>query len=403
MILELPEDAMSIIMTFQAHKDRISLATTCSDLLKAVEAFSERTVENIGANADESFETRIADQSSIVTDMPKPVHLPHRYLLWSALRTHLYTLGDSRRTHVCLGLHTLPAGLISSGGDNMIHLWDLSTKQSVEIFDGSSLVEEHGELLVCGEQVISSFGADIRVFSQGGDPIYTVDAPEGFDYIHSMALSQQKVFFTYVYDEDSIWELDLVTRRVRKRVTWEGGDMADAFDFMVCDNMLIVLYAYVYDDHGERANHRDGIYVFDLDDFSQKHVFHGDYHSIAKAGDASSTVVAARDCHIDVFTLKDGCLLRHLTFSRSAISVQRHYIDILLVYQSRAYVQNGERANKRIQVYNILSGELVRTFDSSAAVIAASTNGRELFFGYNTYTNGGDRGPTIRAFRLQTY
>lgn len=73
MLLTLPEDVLRIIMSFQAHKDRISMATTCSDLLKAVESFSERALVKIRQNdADDTFMAQISDQSSIVKEMQKP-------------------------------------------------------------------------------------------------------------------------------------------------------------------------------------------------------------------------------------------------------------------------------------------------------------------------------------------
>ena len=79
------------------EKDLFSLSTVCSSLLKAVEAFSNVALEEIKTKhkVDDTWEARIRDQSSIETDMERPLELPTRYLLWKARRTHLYTFGKS--------------------------------------------------------------------------------------------------------------------------------------------------------------------------------------------------------------------------------------------------------------------------------------------------------------------
>jgi len=403
MILELPGEVMTLIVSFQAHKDQISVATTCSDLLKAVEAFSERALEEMSRAADDTWEARIAEQSSIITEMPKPLELPHRYLIWKALRTHLYTLGGSGD---CTGLHALPHEnrLVSSGGDCIGCLWDLSTKQSVTIFDRSGLMTEHDECFVCGDHVVASFEGDIYVYSLNGDLIYLVEAPWECEYLQSLAVGQEKVFFKYITcGEDSISQLDLVTGNLRRSViTCELGEFSKKFDMFVCGDVLVVLRDCIvnFENDDESTEHLSGIYVFDLSDFSQKHFFHGEYHSMAKAFDDPTTIVAATRRTIDVLALEDGHLSRRLSIPRSQSSTCWYGSnDILLVYNSLAFVHKGRRDNT-IKVYNIKDGELVHTYNLSACAVRAATDGRELFFGFNSLAEGGDNGPFIRAFRL---
>jgi len=185
-------------------------------------------------------------------------------------------------------------------------------------------------------------------------------------------------------------------------VFWNEGEHAAKLDLLVCDNVLLVLRAEVFGKYYSPTGHRDGIYVFDLEDFTQKHFLEGDYHSIAKASDGSGTVLAARGRYIDVLVLEDGRLSRTSYFHRQHRPIERNRArDILLLFQSLAYVHHGR--NNTIEVYNILTGELVRAFDPSAAVTWASTNGRELFLGVSAERHGGDYGPTIRAFLLRPY
>jgi len=138
----------------------------------------------------------------------------------------------------------------------------------------------------------------------------------------------------------------------------------------------------------------EGLYVFDLRDFSLTQFFPGGYRSLVKASDDENTFVAFHDCgHIDVLSLKEGELSRKFSFPLvSTHSVSR----ILLVYQSHAYVllYEGERLRRNargIDVYNILNGDRVRAgMLGSTWVSGASTNGQELFFGTGTEDEGGD-------------
>lgn len=103
---------------------------------------------------------------------------------------------------------------------------------------------------------------------------------------------------------------------------------------------------------------------------------------MAKAVDDPGTAVAAIGNSIEVLKLKNGHLSRHYIFSRphSRIACRPH--DILLVHEWFFYVQNGDRYSNMIEVYNTLNGELVQTIYLSAHAIGASTNGREILFGF---------------------
>lgn len=74
-LLEIPEEVLMQILSLQAHKDRLSVAITCSDILKKVEVFCQRTLGELKKRADETWEARI--QTSIQTAIP-PELLPRR-------------------------------------------------------------------------------------------------------------------------------------------------------------------------------------------------------------------------------------------------------------------------------------------------------------------------------------
>jgi hypothetical protein len=85
MISELPRASRSYLfsqtLSFQAHKDRLSLATatTSKDSLKKVETFCECNWSEIGASADHAYQEANGASASLRLE---------------AHQTHLYTLGE---------------------------------------------------------------------------------------------------------------------------------------------------------------------------------------------------------------------------------------------------------------------------------------------------------------------
>jgi len=118
------------------------------------------------------------------------------------------------------------------------------------------------------------------------------------------------------------------------------------------------------------------------------------YTMSSVASDDPRTVVAARGRAIDVLSLEDGRLSSRFSFPRLHSRIDRFVNDIVHVSKSLAYVRG--RYSRQIEVYNILNGDLTRKFDPKARVIRSSTNGIELFFGFNAGRNGAG----IRVYRL---
>ena len=120
MLEELPEEVFMQVLSDLLREDRLSVAITCKDLLKKVEVFCQRKWKEIGANADETWETRLRDTSLINANVP-PELLPHRYLLSKAYQTPLFTLGDPGEDFRSIkvskdGNHLMRASFSESGG-----------------------------------------------------------------------------------------------------------------------------------------------------------------------------------------------------------------------------------------------------------------------------------------------
>lgn len=405
MFSELPEEVLCHIMSFQAHKDRFPLAAVCSYLRNGVEAFSKRKLEEIKAKADATWEERVHDYTFIETDRTEPVELPHRYLLSKSYQTYLYTLGDPGEQFFTKGVHVLPGGerlvtRVTDGSNWFCDTWDLPTRRCIKRFHIASgpAARVHG-ILQCGDKIVSAVDESVLVCNDDREIVHQVNAPHPPRTFKLHAVYRQKVLFTYVGDNNSISCLDLATGSIHSGViTWEERLSVRSFGLLVSGDMLLVHCQSDAEDRDNKSRNVDGIYVFDLQDYSQKHFFPGGYHSLAVASDEPIIIAAARNYCIDIFELRDEKVSRTKTFNRSEGNVLMASNDILLLTRSRVYV----RGKWKVQVYSILNGELLHTFDLPASVTQASTNGRELFFGLGHSKYWKDR-PCVQAHTFQEY
>lgn len=70
--------------------------------------------------------------------------------------------------------------------------------------------------------------------------------------------------------------------------------------------------------------------------------------------------------------------------------------------KSQVFVQGVVPSGTRVWAYSALNGDLLPTFDLPARISGASTNGRELFLGFGTDSDG-DGVPSVRAYHCDGY
>ena len=405
MLEELPEEVFMQVLSDLLREDRLSVSITCKDLLKKVEVFCQRKWKEIGANADETWETRLRDTSLINANVP-PELLPHRHLLSKAYQTPLFTfLGDPGEFFASIavskdGNHLMRASFSESGG--LFEVFDLTLRKCIQKNSFTSNQDIRWiSLLDCGRYAVVSDVENLCVYTIQGELLHTVSPQNGLGgRVRAIASSTNKLFLNYYEDGDAIACLDLVTGAVENRViSWARGRHAERFQMQVLGTMLILIRASIVGGHGRLAHdHEEGMFIFDLKDFSQKCCLRGKYDYFYVDCEHSNIVVVKPGKITDVFHLsRDGHL--NQTGSFNLFSGR----DILMVSQSRIYTCNVERSrgadSSKIEVFNTRNGKLLHAIKLSGFALCAITNGRELYIHFHL-ARGDGRPPIIRAYPL---
>ena len=137
-----------------------------------------------------------------------------------------------------------------------------------------------------------------------------------------------------------------MTGAVENRViSWARGRHAQRFQMKVLGTMLIVIRASIVGGHGRLAHdHEEGMFIFDLKDFSQKYCLRGKYDYFYVDCEHSNIVVVKPGNITDVFHLsRDG----HLNQTGSFNSILGGRKVILLVSQSRIYTRKERTFKNR--------------------------------------------------------
>lgn len=420
MFAELPGDIISLILLYIVHKDRLSVATTGQDSLKRVESFSEQKWHELLPKADTTWEARIRDESQIETENPMPLVLPHRYLLWKAHRTHMYSLdapGEDDQAEKMLSLDILPDGSLmacqsSEGSFDVSQIWNLSKRQllaSAQLEKGDEEVTFHVQ--VCEEFIIVEYYRCFRVFTLDGKLLHHVATSGESHVIQTTAAGQKGVYFVTSHEGGvfgDISRLDLAEGTVTHySVTNQGRSMN--YSLIVLGNALIFRCCNVPESRNDPI--ANGIYVYDIDEAyspQQKQYLCGEYDSLTQASDAPSIIVAAGRSHIDVFKLENGKLICTTTL---AIPLNLMSLAVLHVTKSQLVLGSNytnddldTSIERDIRVYSLLNGELLRALGLQGRSVGrvVTTNGCTLFIGYNSI--GSNRDDTsVKAYCLDGY
>ena len=390
----LPSTVIQLVVNFQSHRDRLSLAAASTGLRNEVEVYSESALARIieKHNVDETFDDRIRDQSSIVTTPSKPLKLPFRYLLWAGMRTHLYKLGERPSTN-----HVLftPARMSPDGdrialvedastGRNPLNLqiWDLATKQVVQNIEHAFGEREYAtDLYFCGELIVTWSRDSLRVWDDTGHLTHRYRNEEIF---LTTQHGEEIIFSTCneEFDSMALHSFNVRSGTVRMNmvtdVTETGGvgipDLTSITGRMlVCDKWLFV---GLFMEHRGMPGSKSGIYVFDLDGFSKGQFFAGSYSRFTQSPQHAEEIFAHashRD-YIDVLNATNGHISRRFSFPVPAHSL------VLAASHSYLYVRGPHGC---VLVYNTENGDCERSLDcprASGARGSISKARGEVFF-----------------------
>ena len=418
----LPSNAIQHGLSFQAHWDHLSLAATCKGMLNEVEIYSKSALVKFKKKhrVDETFDTRIRDQSNIVTTRSKPVELPFRYLLWVCKKTHLYKLGEpsQRDFPKCCSLALSPSGdriLIAEDGRRridasrgIISVVDLSSKQRIQTIEhGLDRIDDMGCVFYFGDLIVSCSKRVIRVWNSETGELKFEHYPDSGNIVAD-AWKPQNQGLLYMSGIDDVHWLniqtgDLVTHSLPAAIRRKFV-LVDHFDILVCNDKWLILNIFGFT-HDE--DFVSDIFLIDLSDHSLKQVIEGQlYSQLVQSSDCSMTIYGfhADDSLVDVFEVVDGCLSRRFSFQ---VSVE--IFRISTVSKSHFVARYLGRDDHQLGIFNAQTGELERKLDlpiaSATRVTSVSTTRQELFVGLETWRyvsgdNYGPAGPTVVAYTI---
>jgi hypothetical protein len=124
-------------------------------------------------------------------------------------------------------------------------------------------------LLDCGRNVLVSDWQSLGMRTIQGELLHTPSPQRGH---RGLASSANKFFLRWDDDDrDSITNLDLVTGAVENRVvSLASGAWTRYLLMKMFGNLLVVLRAHIVDKDGRLIRHHEqGLYAFDLNDFSK--------------------------------------------------------------------------------------------------------------------------------------
>ena len=234
-----------------------------NNLLIKEEAFCQRKWKAIGASADETWEARLYDTTSLIENVP-PELLPHHYLLsntyiiWVNPKKGRYTMKLSKHGN------QLVSASSSEHSDSNMHfqeVWDLTLRKCIQKGSFESNREILGSstwgLLDCGRYVLVSDWQSLRMCTIQGELLHTLSPQRG--HRGRASISANKLFLPCDDDDrDSIANLDLVTGAVENRVvSWASGAWARHLLMKMFGNLLVVLRAHIVEKDGRLIRHHE--------------------------------------------------------------------------------------------------------------------------------------------------
>jgi hypothetical protein len=167
----------------------------------------------------------------------------------------------------------------------------------------------------------------------------------------------------------------------------------------LCGDLLLAAVPHdardyeAYENEERKSARKAGLYIFDHSSLELVKHIAGKYRCINSA--ANGDVVAERaDGRFDVFRLDDHRLVFRTYFQRRLSQSNQDYCSILLVHNSRAYINPDQRWNREgsapcTEVHNILTGDLERalwypprSLDGGRFASCLVAGKKELFCGF---------------------
>jgi len=390
----LPMEAIEHSVLFLDNVDQVKMTLMSKRTLEAVERLCEKALKRIIQKqhaVDRTFQARIRDQERIETTRVKPVHLPWRYLLWAALRTHLYKISSGDHGDMIAGVGK-PAlspsedklGSVSGHGGRSMRLFNLSTKE--HLFTLGQDTYNRALWLDDNQLLTHSLGGEICIWHETEDGSWNVTDvvgagrgwPTGLVIHNNEILFGQKgaAFRSSLFHLRS---LDLGDRSVTTKFTVDirqqgFGNFIDGHIFVHDDKWLVVSFYLLFPINEEQGD-RSLIYVYNVDTNEMIRVLNIPWRHVIQASNCSHTFFKFGENQLEVCNLgEDGSLSETSSFAARGV-------ELMAATRSHVVLAKAFDGNEsEVFIYSVQKGELERVLhlEEGAAGAVISETRKEL-------------------------
>lgn len=345
-------------------------------------------------------------------DAPAP-SFSKRHMLKFAMRTHLYSLGGREISVKIRHLKCLPDGntLLSGGADNVIRVWNLSSKQCVCSFRVPDNALVIGLDYGAGHVIASSI-SEVFILTMEGQCLHRIGLGLLCELYDTLFVGGPKALIASRNNLDApvLSLIDIASGELISRsmygplITVRKCSGADDWLLELCEvNVSKRLSGNYREDEIAQADAQAGIHALNRLDLAQESHLHGNFWCMEVSNDGSIMAINS-DGVINVLRMENGALVCKYSLTQGP----RVY-DTFQVLELSGSLLFIPQMNK-MDVVDIKSGTSVRSITlatqdpltgAGLTPSALASNGREIFCGFSgvgnvtTYSTN-----TIKAYLL---
>jgi len=278
--------AFQLVASFLSFRDRLRLVLTCQSARDGLEEYSKNALAKIQSThgVDATFGARLHNNETQAHAAVPPLTC-FRYLLWKALRTHLYKIvGNNDRAGGggdFDGDDPRPCSLLCLSKDRMailnlegrVEIWNVKTKQRLQTLDQRNLAAPR--LYLVDDRLVSCCFGRICVWAENNESSefnHTFTTDRTHRMVAWVPYGHQLLFMsasTNINDLFYCYSIQVRNGTVGAHFTVNALRRSSVVDMLVCNRKWLVLHIHSQ----PHRNIVSTIHVYDLDTFRRQPVF----------------------------------------------------------------------------------------------------------------------------------